>query len=200
MNLFRKYKVALFALFLVGVILLPFTAQAVNYFTWSHGSSAATAGASYGANYVTGMGKATSVSIGLDEWVGQNLLVTGILTPGTFAPAASYLQAFTQTDVTLTSPTTTFNATGLYYITLTAASNVALTGCYPTGGVLGQEIRIKSGTGSGSTRFDDTATTLALGANITLTGSQDDFLTLQCTQAQGTNSRSRWAAVSAHDN
>lgn len=111
--------------------------------------------------------------------------ITGVLTQGPLV--------LTNSDVSLTSPTVTFSAANKSKMTLN--SNANQTGIYPTGGALGQIVTIISGAGSNTMRFDD-ATSMSLGANITLTEGQNDILTLICTSADG----DEWAAVSAHDN
>ena len=99
----------------------------------------------------------------------------------------------TATAASLTSPTVAFSVTGAYRVKLNSDGNQ--TGHYPTGGALNQVIQIESGTGSNTMRFDD-GTSMAIGANITLTEGQYDVLTLLCISADGDD----WVAISAHDN
>jgi cytoskeletal protein CcmA (bactofilin family) len=102
-------------------------------------------------------------------------------------------QVLTDTAVTLTSPATSFSAASKGLITLHTASTYTPTGITITGGALGQVIYIRpavSGTGVGTDamRFDDSGTTTALGANITLTeGQTKQGLCLICTSAAGDN-------------
>jgi hypothetical protein len=94
--------------------------------------------------------------------------------------------------VALTTPTTSFAAANKHFITLTA--DVNMTGVTITGGTVGQTITIVTGAGSNTIRFDDNASTLSLGANITVTEGQQDSLSLVCTGDR------TWAATAAHDN
>lgn len=117
----------------------------------------------------------------------STLAVTGIHTLGpTSMPTA--------TAVSLTSPTVTFSVAGKRFITLSSDANQ--TACVPTGGALNQILTIQSAaSGSNTMQFDD-GTSTVLGANITLTEAQYDYLTLICMHADG----DVWAAISAHDN
>jgi hypothetical protein len=94
--------------------------------------------------------------------------------------------------VSLTSPTTSFSATGKSFVTLNSDANI--TGITMTDGTTGQVVTIVSGAGSNTMRWDDNTSTLSLGANITLTEGQQDALTLVCTGDR------TWTALSAHDN
>lgn len=118
--------------------------------------------------------------------VRQNLLVDGTITPTAVTIPATNTTVLTASSVSLTSPTTTFSITGKNYITLTSDANQ--TGVRPTGGTTGQVVTIRSGSGSNTMRFDDNATTLSLGGNITLTEGQDDVLSLVVT-GSGTYAR-----------
>ena len=97
------------------------------------------------------------------------------------------------TAVALTSPTVTFSVLNMREVSLTSDANQ--TGLLVTGGVINQVVTIISGAGSNTMQFDD-ATSMVIGANITLTEAQQDALTLQCIDAGGT----AWRALSAHDN
>lgn len=115
---------------------------------------------------------------------GSDLKMNGMLT---LAPTA----------VALTSPTVTFSAADVSYISLTSDAN--LTGIRPINGTLNQVLMIISGAGSNTLQFDD-ATSAVLGGNIVLTEAQLDVLSLICTNAGVTGAGSVWAATGAHDN
>jgi len=99
---------------------------------------------------------------------------------------------FTAKAVSLTSPTVNFGVSGATYITLTADAN--LTGVYPTGAEAGQVITIVTGDGSNTIRLDDSAASMTIGGNITLTEGQFDSITLL---ALGND---EWTCIAAHDN
>ncbi len=141
-------------------------------------------------------------SSGTNTWSGANVFSSTAAfgnnvtyTAPLIISTAGEFQA-TAASVSLTSPTTSFSAAGKYLVTLTSDANQ--TGITVTGGDTGQLLTIVSGAGSNTMRFDDNATTLALGGNITLTEGQSDVLTLLCTD--GTSGHNTWAAVSTHDN
>lgn len=100
----------------------------------------------------------------------------------------------TESAVTLTSPTVAFSAVGLGLVGLTSSANQ--TGIHPTDGETGQLLIIRNAA-AGTERFDDNATTMALGANITL--GIDDVLALRCLSG-GSGSHCRWGAEYTHDN
>ena len=99
---------------------------------------------------------------------------------------------FTAKAVSLTSPTVNFRVSGATYITLTADAN--LTGVYPTCAEAGQVITIVTGDGSNTIRLDDSAASMTIGSNITLTEGQYDSVTLL---ALGED---EWTCIAAHDN
>lgn len=94
----------------------------------------------------------------------------------------------------LTSPSVAFSVAGATHISLTADGN--LTGVHPTGGEVGQVVVIVTGAGANTLRFDDSAASMTLGGNITLTEGQFDSLTLLCTSADG----DEWTCIATHDN
>lgn len=110
-------------------------------------------------------------------------------------------EVWVSTAVSLTSPTVTFDATNKRFISLTSDAN--LTGIHPVNGTTGQVISIVSGAGSNTMRFDDDATSMTIGGNVTLTEAQNDVLALVCIAAPTageTNGYGKWAALYAHDN
>lgn len=190
-----------FILAALAIVAIAVPALAVNYATWS--GHAAGKGNQPGESFkVTGFGTTTSGSFGYDLLVGRNLLVTGILTPSTFAQTSTGNYLLTSANVSVTTPTVAFAVptAGANYLTLNTDTNQ--TGCYLTGTAIaeGAVIILRPGSGSNTMRFDDNGTTLALGANITLTEGQDDSLALLCTAVQGTNSRPSFMRLYSADN
>lgn len=172
---------------IVAVFVLVFSGMvwAVNYATWTGPTTAGTGDSSH-----QGAGTATGGSFGTDVRVGTNLIVDGIITPGTFAPPAAHLFAMTSSAIDLTSPTVTFDVTNKYLIIL--GTNVNQTAVRPVNGVTGQEVKIySSATGTATARFDDNGATLAFGANRTLTCGNFSFIKLLCT-AGGSGTASTW--------
>lgn len=175
----------------------------VNYATWAIGLPAGQGGAN-ATQWVTGLGvsPATGISVAGPSLFGGNINVSGILTPGTFAQTSTGNYLLTSANVSVTTPTVAFAVptAGANYLVLNTDTNQ--TGCYLTGTAVaeGQVILLRSGAGSNTMRFDDNGTTLALGANITLTEGQDDMLALICTAVQGTNSRPAFARLHSSDN
>ena len=101
-------------------------------------------------------------------------------------------------SASITSPTTTFSVLKattdqLSWITLNSDQNI--TGCYPTDGVEGQVIFLVTGAGSNTIRFDDSAASMTIGGNVTVTEAQNDVLVLMCTKAPD-----EWTCLWAHDN
>ena len=94
-------------------------------------------------------------------------------------------------SVTLTTPATSFSALGKGLIVLNTVGVYAPTGITVTGGTLGQIIFIVpavtgTGVGTDAMRFDDSGTTMALGANLTLTeGQTHQGIVLRCTDVDG---------------
>ncbi len=118
---------------------------------------------------------------------------------GTFYPPTITLLPI-QSNVDLTSPTVTFSAAGKYMVSL--KSNAALTGVHPLGGTTGQVIIMTSDRGTvSSARFDDDATSMAVGANFTLTNGQYDVLALRCVAAPASSSGyGQWQKLYGSDN
>ncbi len=95
-------------------------------------------------------------------------------------------QAMTQSTQALTTGALAVAAAGKDWIVLSADSNY--TGITITGGKNGQPLILSSAaTGSNTFRFDDNSNDLALGANITLTESEQDVLTVVCRNDAGTS-------------
>ena len=103
------------------------------------------------------------------------------------------VEVLTADAVSVSSPTVTFSAANRRYVTLNSDANT--TGWNVSGGTVGQVLTIISGSGSNTMQFDD-ATSMVIGANITLTETQSDVLTIICIGGDGTV----WAGLSAHDN
>jgi hypothetical protein len=157
-------------------------------------------------NLAIGDGNPTTTLDGEDAYIEGGLEVDGptrfdgaVALNGATTRAAAASEIWTASAATpLTTGTVTFTAANKRYITLTSDSNQ--TGCYPINGTLGQVITIRSGTNVelavNTMRFDDSAASMTLGANITLTEDDNDILNLICTSADG----DEWAALAAHDN
>lgn len=198
-------KYGLITLIVIALVLTAGIVMAANYASWNPSFTPGTAGyGGYDTNNsvgITGGGPNTGVSYGGRCLFGSDAICSGTLTPKHlgFSPASTINH--TAVDLGLTSPTVSFDINSRNYVTL--ISNVNQTGLYPTGTsvAVGDVVIIKSGSsGSSTMRFDDNATTLALGGNITLTAGQDDVLCLICTAVQGTNSRPRMARLYSSDN
>ena len=155
---------------------------------------AITGDASFGGTLaVTGVTTITS-----NTTVGGTLFVTG----GTITTSTLSIGGVTTfvgerilppTVVALTSPSLTFSVAGMNSVVLSSDENV--TAAYPIGGTLNQGVEISSAaSGSNTIQFDDGAKT-AIGANVVLTESQLDSITLKCTTAPDV-----WRGVAAHQN
>ena len=118
-------------------------------------------------------------SVAYDLSVTNELAVPGALNATGATTVNEFI--FTAGAVSLTSPTVTFSADGLSYITLNSDANQ--TGVNPVGGVAGQTIIVVAGAGSNTMQFDDNSTTLSLGGNIVLTEGTGDNLSLLCVTA-----------------
>lgn len=134
-----------------------------------------------------------SATIDNDLTVTDDLAVTDDASVGGMFTLATGPTVLTSAAATLTSPTVTFSAANRTLVTLTSDAN--LTGCYPTGGTLGQVLVIKTGTGSNTMRFDD-GTSMTVGSNRTITEGQIDILTLLCVSSDG----DEWALQAFGDN
>lgn len=194
MSRFIKNPYAWLFLSLLALVIQP--ALAVNYVTWNFGQVAGYGGAT-ATQWVTGFGISplTGISVAGPSIFGSDFVTSGTFTPKRIALAPSSTYNLTSSAIILTSPTVSFNANGQNFISLT--TNASQTGVYPTGTsiVVGDVLLITAGAGTNTIRFDDNTTTLALGANITLTQGNDCFLALICTAVQGTNSRPRFARL-----
>lgn len=123
----------------------------------------------------------------------STLAVTGAQTNSAVLTRAGLIQ--TATAASLTSPGVTFAVTSATdLISLTSDANQ--TAIVLTGGSLNQIVMIVSGAGSNTMQFDDNATSMVIGGNITLTEGQNDVLTLRCLDTEGVS----WARVSNGDN
>lgn len=106
---------------------------------------------------------------------------------------------FVPTSVALTSPTVAFPVLNRGLINL--SSNVSQVGLHPLGGYTGDLVIIKSGTGTTTMSFTDDATSLTLGANIVLAGSQNDILALYCVLGPASQTGyGKWARLFSADN
>ena len=95
--------------------------------------------------------------------------------------------------VALTSPTVTFDVSGMVDVVLSSDAN--LTAVYPIGGVAGQVVSIRSAaTGSNTIQLDDGAKTM-IGSSVVLTESQQDSISLRCITAPDV-----WIGIGAHQN
>lgn len=146
------------------------------------GAATTTSDATIGGDLaVTGAADVTGAAT-----IGGAATITGVTTVGSVV--------YTSSTVSLTSPTVVIDASLLTdNVIINADAN--LTGIYLTSGTLNQEVTFRSGAGSNTMQYDD-GTSMSLGANITLTEGQNDFLTLVCIDSDGDG----WAAKSAHDN
>lgn len=95
--------------------------------------------------------------------------------------------------VSVTSPTVTIDVTGLGLATINSDANQ--TGHRLIGGVEGQIVILRTGSGSNTLRFDD-ATSMSAGGNITMTEGQDDISAWRCKNSSGVD----WECIFAHDN
>lgn len=121
---------------------------------------------------------------------------TGLLTPtaGLVLPTG---------NVSLTSPTVTFNANSYkMFEVITLTSDANQTAFHPVGGTAGQTLIFLTGAGSNTIGVTDDATSMTIGGNITLTEGQGDVLALRCVAAPAysTSGYGQWTALFAHDN
>lgn len=101
----------------------------------------------------------------------------------------------TPANVTLTSPTLTVVVPpGAGAISVT--TDASMTGARLVGGTKGQLLFVTAGAGSNTIRWDDAGTTMALGANLTMTEGHHDWALFICTNAAGDN----WAKIAHSDN
>ena len=96
--------------------------------------------------------------------------------------------------VALTSPTVTIPVNDKSHITVTTDANQ--TGATLTGGQTGQIVYLVTGAGSNTLRLDDNGTTLALGADKTITEGEGDALVLICTGVSTVTGLGRWSLLS----
>ena len=98
-------------------------------------------------------------------------------------------------DVTITSPTKTVVVSGTANpIAINLTTSVSQTGCLLSGGIKGQIVLIRGTSDSATTRWDDNATTMALGGNLTL--GVTDWLALRCSSS----SPQKWERLFNVDN
>lgn len=105
----------------------------------------------------------------------------------------------TASTVLLTSPTATFDATdkGLVFLNSSAS---ALAGVRPTYGSVGQIITIISGSANSNTFVVTDATSTTVGSSRTLTGQQNDVISLQCVSLSVSGINNVWAQLAYSDN
>ena len=101
---------------------------------------------------------------------------------------------FTRTDVSLVSPAVSIATGGASYVNIQTDANQ--TSPTLTGGVIGQIVILKAGSGSNTLIFDDGETSMTLAGNFTMTEGQGDILTLMCVHADG----DEWTEMSRSDN
>jgi hypothetical protein len=121
---------------------------------------------------------------------GLNWVIGGTLTRS----GTGYDLVSSRATVAMANPVFTFSVANKGFITLTTDTNC--TGVCPTGGIVGQRIQIVSGAGANTMRVDDSASSMTIGGNITLTEGQSDVLVLECTDVDG----DEWTCVFNHDN
>lgn len=178
-----------------ALLALPFTAMAIP--TWTHSCTDTQTTCEPNAH------EQTNANTGGDMKVDGNLFTSGSLvvqggvsvTTSTGSANAGFIAVAANVALTTASAATAqFSATGQYYISLSTNANV--TGVRPTNGTTGQQLIIRSANGQGTNtmRFDDNASTVSLGGNITLTEGNNDVLALVCTTG-GTGTRSQWARL-----
>ena len=104
-------------------------------------------------------------------------------------------------DVAVTTAAPTFSALNKTYVYLSSNGNT--TGVRPIYGTPGQVLIIRAAyNGTATLRFDDNASSMSLGANVTLTEGNNSCMTLVCTTATlpvtGTGpNTSKWAMLSS---
>ena len=113
---------------------------------------------------------------------------------GDFAWASSCVQELEVGAVDITTPTLTYDFTGLGAATITHDSDV--TGASIIGGVENQVVYVFSGAGTNTIQFDDSATTMILGGDVTITEGQNDCLILRCVNSNG----KVWQKIGGNDN
>lgn len=175
----RKVSPAIVAILcLIAFIAIPLVALSGPPSDWPHGTYSAPGTATTGAP--------GSVLQQVDFQSSNTLYANSLrMTTSTAARSGLYLNT---SSVALSG--STFDATGKYYITLSAASNT--TGTYPLNGTLGQRlfIRAANGAGTNTIQFNDNAATMSLGSNRVLTEGNNSIIGLICTTG---GARPQWA-------
>lgn len=114
---------------------------------------------------------------------------------GDFAWGPNCVQELEASTAEITSPSTTLDVSSLgSAVVLNSDQNI--TGATITGGTLNQVLYLFSGSGENTVRFDDSATTMILGGNVTITEGQEDSLILRCVNANG----KVWQKIGGNDN
>ena len=185
------WAILLFAfVVLVFIGLMNHKAQADNRPVWTHtGSDGVTN--SYPNNNLMYAGPNQGEGFfASNVFTSGSMVISGTLYAAQVSTSTGVVVIPTINAVTVTSPTTTFSATGQYLVALNASASI--TNVRPTGGVTGQYLEIYAGaTNANTMTFVDNVSTMSLGSNRVLTGQNYSFIGLLCTQG-GTGTHSRW--------
>ena len=150
-------------------------------------STLAVTGAATFASTVTSTGTITGVGTISGEQITStdDASIAGDLTLG---------DGLIMTGSAVTVASNTFSAANRGKCILNASTNQTTISI--TGGTLDEEIVLRTGTGSETFLFVDGSSSMSLGANVTMTESQNDVLKLICVSADG----DEWAKSGGNDN